>query len=179
MVLLIDNREQLERLRREAASAGDREEVVWLEMASQYIDEKINTLSTEMDARVAAWQRKRARGEQAADASSSSSKTKLRMSDLALPPAALELAQKSPLNNINAAPPQSSDSSPSVAPFRDGMYYFYQASTGQHIYLHPLDIKILKKQFGAYDRFPDEIILHVANFDEMGVTEVILSAVNI
>ncbi|KAJ2960824.1 hypothetical protein NQZ79_g3866 [Umbelopsis isabellina] len=50
-------------------------------------------------------------------------------------------------------------------------YYFYQTCDGQHVYLHPLDIKILKKEFVNYDRFPKNIIVRVSNVEESTLTE--------
>ena len=52
------------------------------------------------------------------------------------------------------------------------MYYYYQSEDGQHIYLHPLDIRVLKQEFGSYDRFPDEITVRVVGVDESTMTEV-------
>ena len=42
-----------------------------------------------------------------------------------------------------------------------GWYYFYQAADGQHFYLHPLDIKVLKHEFGSYDNFPAKLKLPI------------------
>lgn len=50
-------------------------------------------------------------------------------------------------------------------------YYFYQTCDGQHVYLHPLDIKILKKEFVNYDHFPKNIIIRVSNVEESTLTE--------
>lgn len=51
-------------------------------------------------------------------------------------------------------------------------YYFYQTSDGQHVYLHPLDIKILKKEFVTYETFPKSIIVRVNDVEESTLTEV-------
>ncbi|ORX92306.1 hypothetical protein K493DRAFT_263583 [Basidiobolus meristosporus CBS 931.73] len=48
----------------------------------------------------------------------------------------------------------------------DGNYFFYQAADGQHVYLHPLDIKILREEFGAYENFPDEISAPMISLEE-------------
>ncbi|KAJ3000652.1 hypothetical protein HDV02_004337 [Globomyces sp. JEL0801] len=45
-------------------------------------------------------------------------------------------------------------------------YYFYQASDGQHYYLHPLDIKVLRHEFGTYDSFPIHLTLPVISIRE-------------
>ena len=51
-------------------------------------------------------------------------------------------------------------------------FYFYQAADGQHIYLHPLDIKVLKQEFGSYDNFPSHIKLPVISIRESTVNQV-------
>lgn len=53
-----------------------------------------------------------------------------------------------------------------------GMYYFYQAADGQPLYLHPLEIKILKSEYGSYERFPDEICVRLSAITESTLTEV-------
>lgn len=61
--------------------------------------------------------------------------------------------------NIN--PPSPSSSS----------YFFYQAASGQHIYLHPLDIKILLSEYGSYARFPRTLRLKIQGADEGSMNE--------
>jgi hypothetical protein len=51
-------------------------------------------------------------------------------------------------------------------------YYFYQAVDGQHIYLHPLDIRILKYEFGDYEKFPRQIQVKATSVQESTLTEV-------
>ncbi|KAH8987382.1 hypothetical protein EDB86DRAFT_3210754 [Lactarius hatsudake] len=51
--------------------------------------------------------------------------------------------------NLNPPPPSTS------------AYYYYQAASGQPIFLHPLDIKVLSAHFGAYAAFPDSIAVRV------------------
>nr|CAG8544617.1 3296_t:CDS:10 [Entrophospora candida] len=53
----------------------------------------------------------------------------------------------------------------------DGAYYFYQSEDGQNVYLHPLDIRILKYEFGTYEQFPNEISFRVISVDESTMTE--------
>ncbi|KAJ3031429.1 UNVERIFIED_CONTAM: RING finger protein 10 [Siphonaria sp. JEL0065] len=50
-------------------------------------------------------------------------------------------------------------------------FYFYQAQDGQHMYLHPLDVKILKHEFKEYDLFPDVIAGKVLHVQESTMTE--------
>jgi hypothetical protein len=54
-------------------------------------------------------------------------------------------------------------------------YHFYQSSDGQHFYLHPLDIKILKHEFGSYDSMPTHLKLPVISIRESTVTQVLVS----
>lgn len=39
----------------------------------------------------------------------------------------------------------------------DTYYYFYQAKDGQHIYLNPLNVKMLIKEYGSLDKCPQQI----------------------
>lgn len=48
----------------------------------------------------------------------------------------------------------------------DATYYFYQAASGQHIYLHPLDIKILKSYYESYSNFPQAIRVRIDGVEE-------------
>ncbi|KAG8680373.1 hypothetical protein FRC09_018289, partial [Ceratobasidium sp. 395] len=57
--------------------------------------------------------------------------------------------------NVN---PPSRDSTPPT-------YHFYQSSTGQPVFLHPLDIRILLARFHTYDAFPPELTLPVEALD--------------
>ncbi|KAF9419688.1 hypothetical protein BGZ94_009340 [Podila epigama] len=50
-------------------------------------------------------------------------------------------------------------------------YYFYQAANGHHLYLQPLDIRILKHHFGRYEHFPDRIMVKVVGIEETSLTE--------
>ncbi|SCV67732.1 BQ2448_5343 [Microbotryum intermedium] len=62
--------------------------------------------------------------------------------------------------------PQRKNVNPAPALDTDSTYYFYQAASGQNIYLHPLDIKILKSHFGTYQGMPDVISVKVEGVDE-------------
>ena len=59
--------------------------------------------------------------------------------------------------NLNPPPPSSS------------AYYYYQAASGQPIFLHPLDIRILSAHFGPYAAFPDSIAVRVEAASEGSV----------
>ncbi|KAI8376007.1 uncharacterized protein BYT42DRAFT_573086 [Radiomyces spectabilis] len=50
-------------------------------------------------------------------------------------------------------------------------YYFYQAADGQHIYLHPLYIRILKHEFGNYHAFPRRLQVPITHTDDVTMTE--------
>ncbi|KAG1469838.1 hypothetical protein G6F56_003028 [Rhizopus delemar] len=50
-------------------------------------------------------------------------------------------------------------------------FYFYQEKEGQHVYLHPLDIRILKHEFGSYDQFPLQLQVQVINVQESTLDE--------
>ncbi|KAF9380988.1 hypothetical protein CPC16_010051 [Podila verticillata] len=51
------------------------------------------------------------------------------------------------------------------------VYYFYQAANGHHLYLQPLDIRILKQHFEMYEQFPDTITVKVLGIEETSLTE--------
>ncbi|KAJ2057012.1 hypothetical protein GGI17_005887 [Coemansia sp. S146] len=50
-------------------------------------------------------------------------------------------------------------------------YYFYQADDGQHIYLHPLDIRILAQEHGGFDKLPDTVTIEVKHAVESTITD--------
>ncbi len=50
-------------------------------------------------------------------------------------------------------------------------YYYYQANDGQHLFLHPLDIKLLKHEFGAYSAFPDKMDVDVIYLSDTTIDE--------
>ncbi|KAJ2402633.1 hypothetical protein GGF41_007536, partial [Coemansia sp. RSA 2531] len=50
-------------------------------------------------------------------------------------------------------------------------YYFYQADDGQHIYLHPLDIRILAQEHGGFDKLPDTVSIEVKHAVESTITD--------
>lgn len=68
-------------------------------------------------------------------------------------------ARGKPRRNLN--PPAPSDTS----------YYFYQAASGQQIYLHPLDIRILKAHYGSYSSFPDTLTLPIEGHEDSTMTD--------
>ncbi|KAJ1917643.1 hypothetical protein H4219_003105 [Mycoemilia scoparia] len=48
----------------------------------------------------------------------------------------------------------------------DDSYFFYQSDDGQHIYLQPLDTKVLKENYGSYLSMPDEITVTIQHITE-------------
>ncbi|KAI8092779.1 uncharacterized protein BX664DRAFT_277284 [Halteromyces radiatus] len=50
-------------------------------------------------------------------------------------------------------------------------FNFYQAKDGQHIYLHPLDIRILKHEYGDYQYFPSYLKVKTTGVEETTLTE--------
>ncbi|CAG8468865.1 11168_t:CDS:10 [Diversispora eburnea] len=71
---------------------------------------------------------------------------------------------KSKNKSVQQQPVSSSSSS-------EGTYHFYQSDDGQHIYLHPLNIRILKQEFLAYEFFPNEISVKISGIEESTITE--------
>ena len=58
----------------------------------------------------------------------------------------------------------------------DAQYYFFQSADGQHLYLHPLDIRILKHEYGDYHKFPKQLKVIVTGVQESTLTEVVHDA---
>lgn len=73
-------------------------------------------------------------------------------------PSMLTAPKKLPHQRRNVLPPPQADEDPA--------FYFYQASSGQPIFLQPLDIRILKSHFGTYQAMPDSIEVVVEGADE-------------
>ncbi|KAJ1554467.1 RING finger protein 10 [Cladochytrium tenue] len=53
----------------------------------------------------------------------------------------------------------------------ESYFFFFQAADGEHVYLHPLDVRILKHEFGDYEKFPLDITLPVVTVQESTMTE--------
>jgi len=55
---------------------------------------------------------------------------------------------------------------------RHGMsYFYYQAASGQNVFIHPIDIKVLLSHFGTYAAFPDTLMVVVEHAEEGTVDE--------
>ncbi|XP_040272434.1 RING finger protein 10 [Bufo bufo] len=50
-------------------------------------------------------------------------------------------------------------------------YYFYQAVDGQHVYLHPVNVRCLVHEYGSLERCPETITATVVEIDGFTVTE--------
>eukprot|EP00842_Homolaphlyctis_polyrhiza_P003413 jgi/Hompol1/4072/HPOL_000903-RA len=61
---------------------------------------------------------------------------------------------------------RSPDSATSPIASTSPAFYFYQAQDGQLVFLHPLDIKILKSAYGDYEKFPETIQATVLSAQE-------------
>jgi len=82
----------------------------------------------------------------------------------------LELARKRVEERIRELKP---DSVVAVEPedVDEGqVYYFYQTPSGAHLYLHPLDVKVLKHEFGDYLDFPLDLSVTFQAVQESSVT---------
>lgn len=67
--------------------------------------------------------------------------------------------QPKPRKNVNPPQPESSS------------YVFFQAASGQSIFLHPLDTKILLSHYGAYAKLPRNLAVKVAGANEGSMNE--------
>ncbi|XP_072002237.1 E3 ubiquitin-protein ligase RNF10 isoform X2 [Engystomops pustulosus] len=50
-------------------------------------------------------------------------------------------------------------------------YYFYQAIDGQHVYLHPVNVRCLVHEYGSLEQCPETITATVVEIDGFTVTE--------
>lgn len=50
-------------------------------------------------------------------------------------------------------------------------YFYYQAASGENVFVHPIDIKVLLSHFGAYSAFPDTLMVAVQHAEEGTVDE--------
>ncbi|XP_075071139.1 E3 ubiquitin-protein ligase RNF10 isoform X2 [Mixophyes fleayi] len=50
-------------------------------------------------------------------------------------------------------------------------YYFYQAVDGQHVYLHPVNVRCLVHEYGSLERCPETITASVVEIDGFTVSE--------
>ncbi|KAJ2654951.1 hypothetical protein IWW48_005807 [Coemansia sp. RSA 1200] len=53
----------------------------------------------------------------------------------------------------------------------DDFVYFYQADDGQHIYMHPLSIRVLSHEHGGYTDMPDELEVKIRHSMESTITD--------
>jgi len=65
------------------------------------------------------------------------------------------------------------DDNKTIMDTAESLYYFYQSDDGQHIYLHPLNMKVLLHQYGSYDRCPTEITARITHLEHFTMNQVI------
>ena len=74
----------------------------------------------------------------------------------------LSTSPPKPVLPVKPRLPPSSLASLSVEP----SFFFYQASDGRHVYLHPLDIRVLLAEFKTYQAFPETLVVGVEGTEE-------------
>lgn len=92
----------------------------------------------------------------------------VRSSAIERPPVSYTLSDEAPSalvqNSISAVRRQQPDTAANDAALESASgdaYYFYQPRFGIHYYLAPLDVRILKKAFHSFSRFPSALIAKV------------------
>ncbi|XP_053325981.1 RING finger protein 10 [Spea bombifrons] len=50
-------------------------------------------------------------------------------------------------------------------------YYFYQAEDGQHMFLHPVNVRCLVHQYGSLEQCPEKITASIVEIDGFSMTE--------
>lgn len=108
---------------------------------------------------------------------SSGAATPLSFAAPSFTPSALSSSAVGPIPTAPSSPPKRSphirrNVLPVIpSPETDPSYYFYQAASGQPIFLSPLDIKVLKSHFGTYASMPNSITVTVEGADEGSINE--------
>ncbi|KAJ1033005.1 hypothetical protein NDA16_000284 [Ustilago loliicola] len=81
-----------------------------------------------------------------------------------------EIAAGSTHKNAPARPPKARKNVNPPQP-ESSSYVFFQAASGQSIFLHPLDTKILLSHYGAYAKLPRNLAVKIAGADEGSMNE--------
>ncbi|CDZ97925.1 Predicted E3 ubiquitin ligase [Phaffia rhodozyma] len=77
----------------------------------------------------------------------------------------------SPKKSLQPRPPVRPRTGSALLPSAEPSFYFYQAVDGQHIYLHPLDIRVLLAEYKSYASFPQLLELTVEGAEEGTMNE--------
>lgn len=95
------------------------------------------------------------------------------LSSSALPfsPNSLPSTPPIPSSNHRSRAQRRNINPPSVPSGIDSAYLFYQAASGQNIFLQPLDIRVLKSHYGSYESLPDTIEVIIEGSDEGSMNE--------
>ncbi|XP_041720568.2 RING finger protein 10 isoform X1 [Coregonus clupeaformis] len=76
---------------------------------------------------------------------------------------ALQPADENPLNQAETVRPQTSEYGPS--------YYFYQAEDCQQMFLHPVNVRCLQREYGSLEASPHTITATVVEIEGQTITE--------
>jgi hypothetical protein len=172
--------QELEKESMMMASLGDIDAIEWVERARAKVEERIRVVKDQVDMDEGEWKGVKAeeekvreewkdlvrREEYRASRKSSQQGTPTvvpeeipnEFMNLTVSPSALSAAKPSRRNKLNPPAPSPATSS----------YYYYQSSTGQPVYLHSLDSRILLSQYKSYSNFPAEIEVKVEGIEEIG-----------
>lgn len=146
----------------EANGWGSTEEIVYIETSKKLVNEKIKLLkhqTKEVQLAIQTWDMI---FEAVVKYSKKTGKTPLtvpRTEEEKIPEAYQQLHEEQPVHRGQHSNTPASD------------FYFYQAVDGQHVYLHPLDIRILKHEFGEYEQFPRTLQVQATSVQESTLTE--------
>lgn len=161
----------------EARSWAEEAEIPFLEMAITRVKEEIETTLNDGVLHAVGEREEKAR-EEIKKATSISEKKKPRKEAITVEEApefyehvrgvAAELGS---INALGTTPPgNTSKGDNQLSANDDASYFFYQFHDGQHIYLHPLDIRILKHEFGSYADFPLTLTAPIVAISESTLT---------
>lgn len=85
-------------------------------------------------------------------------------------PSVPEAAEEMPEGDVEDLPIEETPQSSQTA-HHGPYYYFYQAEDGQQMFLHPVNVRCLQRQYGSLENSPQTITANVVEIDGQTVTE--------
>lgn len=58
-----------------------------------------------------------------------------------------------------------------LPPTEEDYYFFYQASDGQHLFLHPINVKWMVTEFGSHSKFPYQLDTRILDMEDQTQSE--------
>ncbi|KAL7884041.1 hypothetical protein AOLI_G00068110 [Acnodon oligacanthus] len=80
-------------------------------------------------------------------------------------------SEPGPPQNSEPGPPQNSEPGPPQNSEPEPYYYFYQAEDGQQMFLHPVNVRCLLREYGSLENSPQSITAAIVEIEGHTVTE--------